>query len=228
MPFYRSWLKTQWRYLSMLSFTTVSTMPLSLLPTWRTHITQHVFLLRLPWEIFWVPKALARSSVIERVFPVPCRVSLMKPPPLGVSKWSVWKCEPNSYTINLRSPINKHLVLLIFQQFSTLIAICYVKNEKKSTQIIVFHVINEKFCQTCSFIWGCLFIRDLRVNHQACLLSGTAQLPIFNMKYIFAFLLFSKDARLPVQLQRAMAAEAEAAREARAKVCHLVVRGPVL
>ena len=30
---------------------------------------------------------------------------------------------------------------------------------------------------------------------------------------------FSKDARLPVQLQRAMAAEAEAAREARAKVC---------
>jgi hypothetical protein len=30
--------------------------------------------------------------------------------------------------------------------------------------------------------------------------------------------LFSKDVRLPVQLQRAMAAEAEAAREARAKV----------
>ena len=29
---------------------------------------------------------------------------------------------------------------------------------------------------------------------------------------------FSKDCRLPVQLQRAMAAEAEAAREARAKV----------
>ena len=29
----------------------------------------------------------------------------------------------------------------------------------------------------------------------------------------------SKDARLPVQLQRAMAAEAEAAREARAKAC---------
>ena len=33
-------------------------------------------------------------------------------------------------------------------------------------------------------------------------------------------LLFSsKDVRLPIQLQRAMAAEAEAAREARAKVC---------
>lgn len=30
--------------------------------------------------------------------------------------------------------------------------------------------------------------------------------------------IFSKDVRLPVQLQRAMAAEAEAAREARAKV----------
>ena len=34
----------------------------------------------------------------------------------------------------------------------------------------------------------------------------------------FPFSYFSKDARLPVQLQRAMAAEAEAAREARAKV----------
>ena len=32
----------------------------------------------------------------------------------------------------------------------------------------------------------------------------------------------SKDVRLPVQLQRAMAAEAEAAREARAKVGELV------
>lgn len=30
--------------------------------------------------------------------------------------------------------------------------------------------------------------------------------------------IYSKDVRLPVQLQRAMAAEAEAAREARAKV----------
>ena len=35
----------------------------------------------------------------------------------------------------------------------------------------------------------------------------------------YTFIFFSKDARLPVQLQRAMAAEAEAAREARAKVC---------
>ena len=32
------------------------------------------------------------------------------------------------------------------------------------------------------------------------------------------FEFYSKDVRLPVQLQRAMAAEAEAAREARAKV----------
>ena len=38
-----------------------------------------------------------------------------------------------------------------------------------------------------------------------------------NMSKII-FNLFSKDARLPEQLQRAMAAEAEAAREARAKV----------
>lgn len=35
---------------------------------------------------------------------------------------------------------------------------------------------------------------------------------------LILFLFFSKDVRLPVQLQRAMAAEAEAAREARAKV----------
>ncbi|VDM18496.1 unnamed protein product [Hydatigera taeniaeformis] len=36
--------------------------------------------------------------------------------------------------------------------------------------------------------------------------------------FLLQFLPFSKDVRLPVQLQRAMAAEAEAAREARAKV----------
>ena len=36
-------------------------------------------------------------------------------------------------------------------------------------------------------------------------------------------MVLSKDARLPVQLQRAMAAEAEAAREARAKVIMLVM-----
>ena len=36
--------------------------------------------------------------------------------------------------------------------------------------------------------------------------------------YLNSKLTYSKDVRLPVQLQRAMAAEAEAAREARAKV----------
>ena len=36
---------------------------------------------------------------------------------------------------------------------------------------------------------------------------------------MFTHVNFRKDVRLPVQLQRAMAAEAEAAREARAKVC---------
>ena len=66
----------------------------------------------------------------------------------------------------------------------------------------------------------------LLLNDKICLLSGTAHLLTFNIMYIFVFLLFSKDARLPVQLQRAMAAEAEAAREARAKVCCLAVRGP--
>ena len=39
------------------------------------------------------------------------------------------------------------------------------------------------------------------------------------IKFIYNNLInYSKDVRLPVQLQRAMAAEAEAAREARAKV----------
>ena len=33
----------------------------------------------------------------------------------------------------------------------------------------------------------------------------------------------SKDVRLPIQLQRVMAAEAEAAREARAKVTNIVI-----
>ena len=36
-------------------------------------------------------------------------------------------------------------------------------------------------------------------------------------------IMFRKDARLPVQLQRAMAAEAEAAREARAKVVKMMI-----
>lgn len=37
---------------------------------------------------------------------------------------------------------------------------------------------------------------------------------------------YRKDVRLPVQLQRAMAAEAEAAREARAKVKTIICQGP--
>lgn len=40
----------------------------------------------------------------------------------------------------------------------------------------------------------------------------------FNVFTYFYSFFFSKDVRLPQQLQRAMAAEAEAAREARAKV----------
>ena len=44
-----------------------------------------------------------------------------------------------------------------------------------------------------------------------CYLSIQNRILIINYNY-------RKDARLPVQLQRAMAAEAEAAREARAKV----------
>lgn len=40
-------------------------------------------------------------------------------------------------------------------------------------------------------------------------------------QYLLTF--FSKDIRLPTQLQRAMAAEAEASREARAKVCATII-----
>ena len=44
------------------------------------------------------------------------------------------------------------------------------------------------------------------------------------LQYVDVNVLYcSKDVRLPIQLQRAMAAEAEAAREARAKVCLLFV-----
>ena len=42
-----------------------------------------------------------------------------------------------------------------------------------------------------------------------------------NLITIITMVILSKDARLPEQLQRAMAAEAEAAREARAKVISL-------
>jgi hypothetical protein len=40
----------------------------------------------------------------------------------------------------------------------------------------------------------------------------------FSVRFAVRSYVYSKDVRLPVQLQRAMAAEAEAAREARAKV----------
>ena len=41
---------------------------------------------------------------------------------------------------------------------------------------------------------------------------------MFSQSAVFSFFFHSKDVRLPVQLQRVMAAEAEATREARAKV----------
>jgi len=41
---------------------------------------------------------------------------------------------------------------------------------------------------------------------------------MFSQFAVFSFFFHSKDVRLPVQLQRVMAAEAEATREARAKV----------
>ena len=52
---------------------------------------------------------------------------------------------------------------------------------------------------------------------------GQTELPVTSyflllMHCLLCLVAYSKDVRLPVQLQRAMAAEAEAAREARAKV----------
>ena len=52
---------------------------------------------------------------------------------------------------------------------------------------------------------------------------GQRELPVTSyflllMHCLLCLVAYSKDVRLPVQLQRAMAAEAEAAREARAKV----------
>ena len=46
---------------------------------------------------------------------------------------------------------------------------------------------------------------------------------IISVAVIIIFDIIRKDVRLPVQLQRAMAAEAEAAREARAKVIILII-----
>lgn len=50
------------------------------------------------------------------------------------------------------------------------------------------------------------------------LLLSSFLLNNFHLICQFASTIYSKDVRLPVQLQRAMAAEAEASREARAKV----------
>ena len=44
------------------------------------------------------------------------------------------------------------------------------------------------------------------------------QLKIWKQNYVTKEFIYRKDSRLPEQLQRAMAAEAEAAREARAKI----------
>lgn len=58
----------------------------------------------------------------------------------------------------------------------------------------------------------------LRKEAQGWSDTQTWRSDLWNGPYRRWLTLFSKDVRLPVQLQRAMAAEAEAAREARAKV----------
>ena len=63
----------------------------------------------------------------------------------------------------IRSLINKNVCVLVFEQFFNLLAVVQVTDEKKSTQLVVFYVTNEKFCQPCLFIQAYSFIRDLRV-----------------------------------------------------------------
>jgi len=59
---------------------------------------------------------------------------------------------------------------------------------------------------------------DPKIKTSIWILSKFLNTKIICLLPIGIVFFYSKDARLPVQLQRAMAAEAEAAREARAKV----------
>ena len=56
-------------------------------------------------------------------------------------------------------------------------------------------------------------------THTHNLLDSLTVNTVIHMLYVYCY---SKDVRLPANLQRAMAAEAEATREAKAKVCSVI------
>ena len=62
------------------------------------------------------------------------------------------------------------------------------------------------------------FLFDFQVSFNSLLRLSSVFQDFQVFQGVFKLCFYSKDVRLPVQLQRAMAAEAEAAREARAKV----------
>ena len=61
-------------------------------------------------------------------------------------------------------------------------------------------------------------INTIKMVNMISAINTISMINMINTINMVMILTPSKDARLPVQLQRAMAAEAEAAREARAKV----------
>ena len=58
-------------------------------------------------------------------------------------------------------------------------------------------------------------------THTHTLLDSLNVNTVIHMLYVLLYC-YSKDVRLPANLQRAMAAEAEATREAKAKVCSVI------
>ncbi len=76
----------------------------------------------------------------------------------------------------------------------------------------------------CGLSNACLLMRNFHIHSKIFFLRVYfVQASVFKYDIVF-FFYSSKDVRLPQQLQRAMAAEAEAAREARAKVSHAITQ----
>ena len=86
------------------------------------------------------------------------------------------------------------------------------------TYLSVRRTTSWKFCQKMSR--DLLYCRQLTfdVPTELLFVKVFINICIHHSASFYTFNFFRKDVRLPVQLQRAMAAEAEAAREARAKV----------
>ena len=88
------------------------------------------------------------------------------------------------------------------------------------TYVSVQRTTSWKFCQKMSR--DPLYCRQLTfdVPTELLFVKVFINICIHHSASFYTFNFFRKDVRLPVQLQRAMAAEAEAAREARAKVSY--------